>query len=218
MSDAGRLSPYALAGAAVIVAAALAYAWRALVATQTGNDSQAEGDDGEPTMLDTLGAEAQALVNRIAGYSAASLTVSPAGVDAIKAREGLRLQRYRLGDGGWTIGYGRYFPDSGGPPPESITREQAEAWLVEDIEAKAARWVRAYVTAPLTQSQFDALASMAFNLSPKSFRTIAEAVNRGEDPEDAAMVFVRAGTNLERGLRNRRAEELALYRSEGIAA
>jgi lysozyme len=74
--------------------------------------------------------------------------------------------------------------------------------------------VRAYVTAELTQPQFDALVSMAYNLSPRSFRTIADAVNRGDDPEAAALRFVRAGTNLERGLRNRRAAELAMFRAD----
>lgn len=122
------------------------------------------------------------------------------------------LKRYRLGDGGWTIGFGRYFPDKGPPPPESITVDQAEQWLAIDAEQRGARWVRAYVTVPLTQERFDALVHMAYNLSPGAFRTIAEAVNRGEDPEAAALQYVRAGTNLEAGLRARRAHELALWR------
>jgi lysozyme len=131
----------------------------------------------------------------------------------LKGSEALRLARYRLGDGGWTIGYGRYFPDGGPLPPERISRDTAEAWFVEDVEARAARWVRAYVRVNLTQQQFDALVHMAYNLSPKSFKQIADAVNRGEDPEAAAMRFIRAGTHLEAGLRNRRRKELALYRS-----
>jgi lysozyme len=130
----------------------------------------------------------------------------------LKQGEALRLTRYRLGDGGWTLGYGRYFPDGDTPPPASITRETAEQWFAEDVEQRGARWVRAYVDRPLQQWEFDALTSMAFNLRPSSFRTIAEAVNAGEDPEAASLNYVRAGTNLEQGLRNRRAREIALYR------
>lgn len=135
----------------------------------------------------------------------------------LKRGEALRLTRYRLGDGGWTIGYGRFYPDGGAEPPVTIKRETAEAWFAEDVEARGARWVRAYVTVPLTQAQFDALTHMAFNLKPSSFKTIADAVNCGEDPEAAALRFIRAGTNLEAGLRNRRAREVALYR-HGIYA
>lgn len=167
-----------------------------------------------PDWTDELTAAAITVKNWIAPTPAAGMSVSPAGVAHIASLEGLSLTRYRLGDGGWTIGYGRYFPDGGPVPPERIDRGTAEAWLAEDVEARAARWVRSYVSAPLTQPQFDALASMAYNLSPKSFRTIAEAVNRGDDPEAAAMRFIRAGTNLERGLRNRRAAELALFRTD----
>jgi lysozyme len=135
----------------------------------------------------------------------------------LKRGEALRLTRYRLGDGGWTIGYGRYYPDGGPLPPESISRDTAEAWFADDVEQRGARWVRAYVSVPLLQHQFDALTHIAFNLSPKSFKTIADAVNAGQDPEAAALRFVRAGTNLEAGLRNRRAREIALWRT-GIYA
>lgn len=131
----------------------------------------------------------------------------------LKKGEALRLTPYQLGDGGWSLGYGRYFPFNGPPPPASISQATADAWFDEDIEARAAQWVRAYVTTPLTQYQFDALCSMAYNLKPTSFATIAAAVNNGNDPETASLQYVRAGTNLEHGLRVRRAREVALYRS-----
>lgn len=210
--------------ALAIVAALVAVAWAWRQAASDADEllelEQGQSDlelDQDPDLWTLATATTMSTINRIAGSTASTMRVSRAGELAIQKHEALRLTRYRLGDGGWTIGWGRFFPDSGPPPPETITREQADAWFAEDIEARAARWVRAYVTAPLTQSQFDALASMAYNLSPRSFRTIAEAVNRGEDPEAYALRFIRAGTNLERGLRNRRAQELSLYRAEGVA-
>jgi lysozyme len=129
----------------------------------------------------------------------------------LQASERLRLTPYRLGDGGSTIGWGRFYPDSGPQPPASISRETADRWFLDDVEARGARWVRAYVRVPLLQHQFDALVHMAFNLSPKSFKTIAEAVNAGQGPEEAALRFIRAGSNLEAGLRTRREREFALF-------
>lgn len=175
------------------------------------------GDDGDGSEPADWSDHARALANE------AVHMVSPTAVSGmqpslqlrsmLKRRERLALVRYRLGDGGWTIGYGRYFADGGELPPERIDQATAELWFEQDIEDRAARWVRAYVTVPLTQYQFDALVHIAYNLSPKSFKNIADAVNRGEDPEAQAMRYVRAGTDLERGLRIRRAEEMNLYRN-----
>lgn len=174
-------------------------------------------DDGEPDWTDEIDSALSTARNLITPTPAATMTPSPQLVEVLKRSEALRLVRYRLGDGGWTNGYGHYWPDGGALPPERITRDEAEAQFADDIEARGAKWVRAYVTVDLTQNQFDALVSMAFNLSPKSFRNIANAVNAGQDPEEAALRYVLAGTDKESGLRNRRAREIALYR-EGIYA
>lgn len=151
-----------------------------------------------------------------AGVMTSDLSPSAALVNMLKLSEtrgGVpNLIPYRLGDGGATIGYGRFYPDNGPPPPAHITHAQAEAWFAEDVESRAARWVRQFISVPLTQFQFDALVHMAYNLSPASFQNIADAVNSGEDPEQAALRYVRPGTNLERGLRIRRGHEIALFR------
>ena len=170
-------------------------------------------DNPAPDWTDQVDAALAAVGNAVAPTFASQLAPSPALEGMLKQGEALRLTPYRLGDGGATLGYGRYFPDGGTSPPAGIDQAIADAWFADDIEARAARWVRAYVTAPIVQTQFDALCSMAYNLRPASFRTIADAVNVGNDPGDAAMQFIRAGTNLENGLRNRRARELDLYRN-----
>lgn len=173
----------------------------------------------EPTWSDEVDAAAAVARDVVMPTPVANMLPSQALIQMLRLSEapGGRpaLTPYRLGDGGWTLGFGRYYPDKGPLPPALITREQAEQWLSMDAEQRGARWVRAYVTVPLTQAQFDALTHMAYNLSPASFRVIAEAVNRGEDPEATALQYVRAGTNLEAGLRARRGAELALYR-QGI--
>lgn len=173
-------------------------------------------DDASWAPLDTLNAGVQAVTADLRAAAIGSpvdaMSTSWAMRDRLKQREGLRLQRYRLGDGGWTIGYGRYYPDGGELPPETISQAVANAWFDIDLVERGERWVKQYVTAPVTQAQFDALVSMAYNLRPSSFARIAAEVNAGRDPEAVALQYVRAGTHLERGLRNRRAEEIAIYR------
>lgn len=173
--------------------------------------------DPQPDWTDEVDAAIATARNTILPTPARDMVPSPELADMLKRGEALRLHAYRLGDGGWTNGYGHYWPDGGATPPDVITLDQAESQFADDLEARGARWVRAYVTAPLTQNQFDALVSMAYNLKPSSFKTIADVVNAGQDPEAAALQYVRAGTNLENGLRNRRAREVALYRN-GIYA
>lgn len=129
----------------------------------------------------------------------------------LQQREGLRLKRYRLGDGGWTIGYGRYYPDGSTVPPEQIDQATAEDWFATDLVDRGEKWVKSFVSIPLQQNQFDALVSMAYNLRPASFKRIADAVNAGEDPAPVAMQYTRPGTNLEAGLVARRQEELGIF-------
>jgi lysozyme len=196
-----------------IAAAAVVAAWLLTRNTDTIDDSTVDDDapDQSPDWQDEIAATMFRARSTLIGSPVASLMPSQALIAHLHEFEQLRLTRYRLGDGGWTIGWGRYFPDGGEEPPERITRETADQWFSVDVDERGARWVRAYVTRPLQQHEFDALVSMAYNLTPKSFRTIAEAVNHFEDPAAAALRFVRAGTNLERGLRRRRAAELAMF-------
>ena len=167
------------------------------------------------TVLETIQAQVQTAVAQarvaVFGSPADSYSTSEAMQTRLRKREGLRLQRYRLGDGGWTIGYGRFYPDGGELPPEAINRDTAESWFKQDLAERGEKWVKLYVTVPISQGQFDALTSMAYNLSPKSFRRIAEAVNAGQDPEPIAKQYTRPGTNLEKGLIARRDEELGIF-------
>jgi lysozyme len=196
--------------AAAVLLLAAAWYWREQLLI---DGDQADPFNPEPDWTDEVNAALATARRVFVPTPAADMQTSPAGLAMLHARESLSLTRYRLGDGGWTIGWGRYYPDGGRVPPERIDRVTADLWFAEDVRDRGERWVQAYVDVPLSQPQFDALVSMAFNLKPASFRTIAEAVNAGQDPEDAAMKFIRAGTNLERGLRNRRELELAMYRS-----
>lgn len=136
---------------------------------------------------------------------------SQAAIDLIKAAEGLRLTAYRDSAGILTIGYG----STGGiKPGQTITPEQAEAMLVDDLD-EAADAMRKLVTVPLTQGQFDALCSFVFNLGAGRLRdsTLLRLLNQGKYGEAAAQFrfWVMSGGEPLPGLVKRRAAERALF-------
>ena len=142
------------------------------------------------------------------------MKISQAGVDAIKAFEGLRLDAYKCPAGIPTIGYGS--TGSHVSMGMSITEEYAEVLLREDIE-RYERCVNEYVTVELTQHMFDALVSFAFNLGCGALKrsTLLKRVNVNRK-EDAANEFLRwdkAGGRKLAGLTRRRNEEREMFLS-----
>jgi len=94
---------------------------------------------------------------------------SKAALDLIRHFEGLSLTGYLDPIGIPTIGYGRTGPVA--VVGKRITLAEADALLDEDV-ASHAQIVRDQITVPLTQGEFDALTSLAFNLGyvPKSLK------------------------------------------------
>lgn len=98
------------------------------------------------------------------------MKTSANGIEIIKSHEGLRLIAYPdPGTGGepWTIGYGH---TKGVYPGMPISKEQAEYFLLEDL-ASFERAVLELLPIPLTQSEFDALVSFAFNVGTYALKT-----------------------------------------------
>lgn len=111
------------------------------------------------------------------------LTLSPTGLKLIKAYEGYRPVDRTLVSGHRVVGYGhRLFDDA----PVQMTKSEAEALLKSDLEAFE-DMINENVHAPVTQGQFDALVSFAFNIGPKAFLAsdTLRALNNGR-PLDAA--------------------------------
>lgn len=94
------------------------------------------------------------------------MRTSAAGLELIKTFEGLRESAVRLPDGRWTIGYGHVRTAREGL---TITAQDADGLLVHDLRPIEAA-ISAMVFAPLMQGQFDALVSLAFNISLGQFR------------------------------------------------
>jgi lysozyme len=149
---------------------------------------------------------------------ASSMQPSDALVARLKQSEGVRLTRYNLGDGGWTIGYG-HFSTNLADIPATCTQAQADAWFASDLQAKAVKWVQLYVSVPLTQNQFDALVDVAFNMSPRGFKRFADAVNAGQGIDAIAQASISwVAPSLQNGIANRRASEVAMFNNGDYSA
>lgn len=136
---------------------------------------------------------------------------SQQAVNLVKASEGCRLTAYTDSVGVLTIGYGH---TGGVRPGQTITQEQADAFLVHDL-ATAAAAVSRHVVVPLNQNQFDALTSFVFNLGEGALErsTLLKLLNQRNYQAAAAQfpVWCMADGQALRGLIERRAKERTLF-------
>ena len=134
------------------------------------------------------------------------MKTSKRGLDLIKKYEGCRLKAYKCPAGVWTIGWGH---TAGVKEGQTITQEQADAFLVEDVKIYEDR-VNKYSKYNWNQNQFDALVSFAYNIGSidqltsngrRSIKTISEKIP----------AYCNANGKPLEGLKKRRAEEKALF-------
>lgn len=140
------------------------------------------------------------------------MKLSERGADFIKAKEGLRLEAYQCEAGKWTIGYGHRRDVKEGM---RITEHQAEVVFTSDAESFEDGVSYMTKDVDLTQSQFDALVSLAFNIGVTRFATsnLLRKLKRG-DVAGAAEEFAKwrlADGKVSEGLVKRRAEEKAMF-------
>jgi lysozyme len=149
------------------------------------------------------------------------MRISSAGLGLIKEFEGLRLKAYKCPAGVLTIGYG-HTSAAGEPkvlPGMMISRDEAEAILKRDM-VQYENGVRSQVTSAITQGQFDALVSFAYNAGVGALQrsTLLKRVNAGKIDEVPAefMKWTRGGGKELPGLVRRRRAEVELWR--GLSA
>ncbi len=142
--------------------------------------------------------------------------ISQAGLDLIKQFEGGSAKPYRCPAGMMTIGYGHVIRPGESFPSEGISREQAEMLLKQDV-GRAERAVLRLINVPLTEGQFDALVSFAFNLGEGALQrsSLRRKVNRSEHAEvpPELLKWCWAGGRRLPGLLRRRVAEAAIYLS-----
>lgn len=150
------------------------------------------------------------------------MKTSPDGLRLIQSFEGYHkalpgggCEAYLCPAGVWTIGYGC---TEGVRPGMRWTRAEADAAFAEEIE-QFERAVTRLVTREVTQHQFDALVSLAYNIGAEGLRgsTVLRKFNAG-DIEGAAKAFhlwnkatVKGKLTVLPGLTSRRAREASHF-------
>lgn len=140
------------------------------------------------------------------------MKTSPAGLNLIKQSEALRLDAYFDAVGIPTIGYGH---TGDVKPGDHITEHQADAILSVDLDGFERGVSDLTKGLTLTQGQFDALVSFAFNVGLQALQnsTLLRKLRQG-DAIGAAAEFDKwnhAGGKVLPGLTHRRAQEKALF-------
>jgi GH24 family phage-related lysozyme (muramidase) len=147
----------------------------------------------------------------------ANKKISQVGIDLIKSFEGCQLTAYNATgkEKYLTIGYGHYGPDVS--PGMTITQEQAEQMLVQDLQ----RYVD-YVNNPsyvtivdiLNQHQFDALVSFCYNCGPGNLQDLCKGKRTPEAIAEDLPKYNKGGGVVLPGLVRRRQVEVDLFWTE----
>lgn len=145
------------------------------------------------------------------------MEVNKAGRDLIKQFEGCKLKAYKCPAGLWTISWGLTFYPDGTKVKEGdvITQQQAEDYfnaIVDDF----AKGVDVLIKSNVSENNFSALVSFAFNVGMGNFRrsTLLRKVNANpKDPSIKAefQKWTRANNVVLKGLVRRREAEAKLY-------
>lgn len=145
------------------------------------------------------------------------MEVNKAGRDLIKQFEGCKLKAYKCPAGLWTISWGLTFYPDGTKVKEGdvITQQQAEDYfnaIVDDFAKK----VDALIKSNVSDNNFSALVSFAYNVGMGNFQrsTLLRKVNA--NPKDKTILaefkkWTRANGEVLKGLVRRRDAEAKLY-------
>ena len=144
------------------------------------------------------------------------------GLELVKHFEGLYLNAYLDPVKIPTIGFGRIvYPDGTRVKMgDTCTKEQAEAWLVSDLNTEAAHYLRAWVKVEMKPHEWSALCSFVFNRGPKRFKEILPLVNEKKSQEvaNSLLTYDWAMDNGEKkvlkGLARRRRAEAKMFLNE----
>ena len=151
-------------------------------------------------------------------------------IELIKHHEGVRFRPYRCPARLHTVGVGHVmYPEQGKLKVENrdefllrpednrtFSKDEVDGILRSDLQ-RFERGVAQLIPVALTQGQFDACVSFAFNVGLGTLQrsTFRQKVIRGE--KDAAIAsllqYCKAGGKVLRGLENRRKDEAALFMS-----
>lgn len=140
-----------------------------------------------------------------------NMKVSPNGIQFIKNLEGVSNKAYQDTKGLWTIGVGHLIkPNEQHLRIKILTPNEIDSLLKTDL-MRFEDAVNDSITVPLTQNQFDALVSIAFNIGDSAFKksSFVKRINAGE-PMDSVLRAIALWKN-PFAIIGRRAKEMRLY-------
>lgn len=144
------------------------------------------------------------------------MRTSAQGIELIQSFEGFRPQAARLPGGGWLIGYGHTATARAGL---QISPRDAALILRHHDLPRIEQQIAEQVLSPLSQNEFDALVSFAFNIGSEAFShsDVVAALNAGDRPLAASAMWAWRLANISGELRvvdalaRRRAAEIAHF-------
>jgi lysozyme len=150
------------------------------------------------------------LTNKFTHIEENIMAIAQSTLAFIAKEEGSRNKAYKDSKGLWTIGVGHLIkPDEQHLITATLTDEQVEELLRSDLKW-CSEAVESSVKVPLTQSQFDALYSLCFNIGGTAFKnsTVVKRINANDlqGAADAILMWNKPAV-----LINRRNREKALF-------
>src|SRR5574344_35140 len=141
------------------------------------------------------------------------MITSEKGIELIKSFESLRLKAYKCPSGVWTIGYGH---TKDVKATMVISPQRAERLLKEDITQTETQVKKMTYYISLTQGQFSALVSFAFNVGIGALMGSTLLKKVRQNPQDPAIrdefgKWVKSKGVTLQGLVRRRKAEADLY-------
>lgn len=117
------------------------------------------------------------------------MNFNDAGLALLKSFEGCKLDAYQDSGGVWTIGYGC---THGVKPGLSISPQEADARLLEDLKDTAAQVRRVLKDCALNENQFSAVVCFTYNVGIGNLQqsTLLNCIRLGHF-DDAALEFLK---------------------------
>ena len=145
------------------------------------------------------------------------MKVNAEGYALIKRFEGCRLKAYRCPANVLTIGYGNTFYENGMKVKDGdvITQQRAEE-LAKFIIDQFAVSIAPFIQKTLTENQFSACVSLAYNIGTGNFKKSSVFKKLNINPNDSTIadsfrLWNKGGGKVLKGLVNRREAEIQLY-------
>jgi len=145
------------------------------------------------------------------------MNINNAGRKLIRTYEGCKLKAYKCSAGKNTIGFGNTFFEDGSAVQmgDTITKDRADALFIIILDGFANN-ARTLIKQSITDNQFSALVSFAYNAGIGAFKssTLLKKVNTNPNDPAIRLEFAKwdkAGGKVLTGLTRRRAAEADLY-------